>query len=314
MIRYLAGRLGQAILVLWAAYSLSFILLQFLPADAILIKFQSPDLGLSAAQIQDIRAAYGDNTPVWQQYLTTLGNMLRGDFGYSVEAGVSVSQLISTNLPPTLRLAALGFISAIVLAVIIAAASTLTPLRWLRSLFANLPALFIAVPTFWLGIALIQLFSFHWRLIPVINPGFWQGLVLPVATLAVPISAPLAQLLMRSIDQVLTQPYVAVARAKGGSHAGVLWRHVARNALLPVLTVAGLLLGELIAGALVTETVFGLNGLGQLTQRAVNNQDGAVLQAVVMISALSFVVINLLVDLIYPLLDPRLKSIRGVTA
>ncbi|WP_300004899.1 ABC transporter permease [uncultured Cedecea sp.] len=314
MIRYLAGRLSQAILVLWAAYSLSFILLQFLPADAILIKFQSPDLGLSAAQIQEIRAAYGDNTPVWQQYLTTLGNMLRGDFGYSVEAGVSVSQLISTNLPPTLRLAALGFITAIVLAVIIAAASTLTPLRWLRSLFANLPALFIAVPTFWLGIALIQLFSFHWRLIPVINPGFWQGLVLPVATLAVPISAPLAQLLMRSIDQVLTQPYIAVARAKGGSHAGVLWRHVARNALLPVLTVAGLLLGELIAGALVTETVFGLNGLGQLTQRAVNNQDAAVLQAVVMISALSFVVINLLVDLIYPLLDPRLKSIRGVTA
>lgn len=312
--RYLAGRLSQAILVLWAAYSLSFILLQFLPADAILIKFQSPDLGLSAAQIQEIRTAYGENTPVWQQYLTTLGNMLRGDFGYSVEAGVSVSQLIGTNLPPTLRLAALGFIAAIILAVIIAAASTLTPLRWLRSAFANLPALFIAVPTFWLGIALIQLFSFHWRLVPVINPGFWQGLVLPVATLAVPISAPLAQLLMRSIDQVLTQPYVAVARAKGGSHAGVLWRHVARNALLPVLTVAGLLLGELIAGALVTETVFGLNGLGQLTQRAVNNQDAAVLQAVVMISALSFVVINLLVDLIYPLLDPRLKSIRGVTA
>jgi len=314
MTRYLAGRIGQAILVLWAAYSLSFILLQLLPADAILIKFQNPDLGLSAAQIQEIRVAYGENSPLWQQYLTTLGNMLRGDFGYSVEAGVSVSQLISTNLPPTLRLAGLGFISAIVLAVIIAAASTLAPLRWLRTLFANLPALFIAIPTFWLGIALIQLFSFHWRLIPVINPGFWQGLILPVATLAVPISAPLAQLLMRSIDQVLTQPYIAVARAKGGSHTGVLWRHVARNALLPVLTVAGLLLGELIAGALVTETVFGLNGLGQITQRAVNNQDGAVLQAVVMISALSFVVINLLVDLIYPLLDPRIKSIRGVTA
>jgi len=314
MTRYLVGRLGQALLVLWAAYSVSFILLQLLPGDAILIKFQNPDLGLSAAQIEDIRAAYGEDTPLWQQYLTTLGNMLRGEFGYSVQAGVSVSQLIAANLPPTLRLAGLGFVSAIVLAVAIAAASTLTPLRGLRTLFANLPALFIAVPTFWLGIALIQLFSFHWRLIPVINPGFWQGLILPVATLAVPISAPLAQLLMRNIDQVLTQPYVAVARAKGGSRAGVLWRHVARNALLPVLTVAGLLLGELIAGALITETVFGLNGLGQLTQQAVNNQDVAVLQAVVMISALSFVLINLLVDLIYPLLDPRLQSIRGVTA
>lgn len=314
MTRYLAGRAAQALLVLWAAYSVSFILLQLLPGDAILIKFQNPDLGLSAAQIQEMRVIYGESTPLWQQYLTTLGHMLRGDFGYSIEASVSVSQLIAANLPSTLRLAGLGFAAAIILAVGISAASTLAPLRWLRTLFANLPALFIAVPTFWLGIALIQLFSFHWRLIPVINPGFWQGLILPVATLAVPISAPLAQLLMRNIDQVLTQPYVAVARAKGGSRAGVLWRHVARNALLPVLTVAGLLLGELIAGALITETVFGLNGLGQLTQRAVNNQDVAVLQAVVMISALSFVVINLLVDVIYPLLDPRLKSITGVTA
>lgn len=314
MTRYLAGRAARALLVLWAAYSVSFILLQLLPGDAVLIKFQNPDLGLSAEQIQEMRVIYGESTPLWQQYLATPGHMLRGDFGYSIEAGVSVSQLIAANLPSTLRLAGLGFAAAIILAVGISAASTLAPLRWLRTIFANLPALFIAVPTFWLGIALIQLFSFKWRLIPVINPGFWQGLILPVATLAVPISAPLAQLLMRNIDQVLTQPYVAVARAKGGSRAGVLWRHVARNALLPVLTVAGLLLGELIAGALITETVFGLNGLGQLTQRAVNNQDVAVLQAVVMISALSFVVINLLVDMIYPLLDPRLKSIRGVTA
>ncbi|NIG73562.1 ABC transporter permease [Klebsiella sp. Ap-873] len=314
MTRYLAGRVAQALLVLWAAYSVSFILLQLLPGDAVLIKFQNPDLGLSAEQIQEMRVIYGESTPLWQQYLTTLGHMLRGEFGYSIEAGVSVSQLIAANLPSTLRLAGLGFVAAIILAVGISAASTLAPLRGLRTLFANLPALFIAVPTFWLGIALIQLFSFQWRLIPVINPGFWQGLILPVATLAVPISAPLAQLLMRNIDQVLTQPYVAVARAKGGSRAGVLWRHVARNALLPVLTVAGLLLGELIAGALITETVFGLNGLGQLTLRAVNNQDVAVLQAVVMISALSFVVINLLVDVLYPLLDPRLKSIRGVTA
>ena len=142
----------------------------------------------------------------------------------------------------------------------------------------------------------------------MINPGEWVGLILPIITLAVPISAPLAQILIRSIDQVQTQPFVAVARAKGASRSGVLWRHVARNALLPALTIAGLLFGELIAGALITETVFGLNGLGQLTQQAVNNQDVAVLQAIVVISAAAFVGINLLVDLLYPLLDPRLKT------
>ncbi len=238
---------------------------------------------------------------------------MRGDFGFSLQAGVPVSALLAASLPATLRLAALGFTLALVIAVLLAALSTLSYGRALRRAFAALPSLFVAVPTFWLGITLIQLFSFQWRLIPVINPGFWEGLILPVMTLAVPICAPLAQLLIRNIDVVMHQPFVTVARAKGASHRGVLWRHVARNALLPVLTVAGLLLGELIAGALVTETVFGLNGLGQLTRDAVNNQDLAVLQAIVLVAALGFVLINLLVDLLYPLLDPRLSLSRRAT-
>ncbi|EGT5184804.1 ABC transporter permease [Cronobacter sakazakii] len=308
--RYLAARVGQALLVLWASFTVSFVLLQLLPGDAIAIKFQNPELGLNAAQIAQMRTAYGADAPLWQQYLESLGGAVRGDFGFSLQAGVPVSALLAASLPATLRLAALGFTLALVIAVLLAALSTLSYGRALRRAFAALPSLFVAVPTFWLGITLIQLFSFQWRLIPVINPGFWEGLILPVMTLAVPISAPLAQLLIRNIDVVMHQPFVTVARAKGASHRGVLWRHVARNALLPVLTVAGLLLGELIAGALVTETVFGLNGLGQLTRDAVNNQDLAVLQAIVLVAALGFVLINLLVDLLYPLLDPRLSLSR----
>lgn len=312
--RYLTGRIAQAVLVLWASFTVSFILLQLLPGDAIAIKFQNPELGLSAAQIEEMRVAYGAGAPLWQQYVTTLGNVLQGDFGYSVQAGVSVSALLADNLPATLRLAGLGFALALVLAFALAAVSSLHGFRALRRLFASLPSLFIAVPTFWLGIALIQLFSFQLHLVPVINPGFWQGLILPVVTLAVPISAPLAQLLIRNIDTVLHKPFVTVARAKGASHTGVLWRHVTRNAFLPVLTMAGLLLGELVAGALITETVFGLSGLGQLTQQAVNNQDLAVLQAIVLIAALGFVIVNLVVDLLYPLLDPRLSLTAGATS
>lgn len=308
--RYLGARVGQALLVLWASFTVSFVLLQLLPGDAIAIKFQNPELGLNAAQIAQMRTAYGADAPLWRQYLESLGGAVRGDFGFSLQAGVPVSALLAASLPATLRLAALGFTLALVIAVLLAALSTLSYGRALRRAFATLPSLFVAVPTFWLGITLIQLFSFQWRLIPVINPGFWEGLILPVMTLAVPISAPLAQLLIRNIDVVMHQPFVTVARAKGASHRGVLWRHVARNALLPVLTVAGLLLGELIAGALVTETVFGLNGLGQLTRDAVNNQDLAVLQAIVLVAALGFVLINLLVDLLYPLLDPRLSLSR----
>ncbi|ELY6282568.1 ABC transporter permease [Cronobacter sakazakii] len=308
--RYLGARVGQALLVLWASFTVSFVLLQLLPGDALAIKFQNPELGLNAAQIAQMRTAYGADAPLWRQYLESLGGAVRGDFGFSLQAGVPVSALLAASLPATLRLAALGFTLALVIAVLLAALSTLSYGRALRRAFAALPSLFVAVPTFWLGITLIQLFSFQWRLIPVINPGFWEGLILPVMTLAVPISAPLAQLLIRNIDVVMHQPFVTVARAKGASHRGVLWRHVARNALLPVLTVAGLLLGELIAGALVTETVFGLNGLGQLTRDAVNNQDLAVLQAIVLVAALGFVLINLLVDLLYLLLDPRLSLSR----
>lgn len=311
MKRYLAGRIGQAALVLWAAFTLSFILLQVLPGDAILIKFQNPDMGLSPAQIADMRAAYGADVPLWRQYLHTLGSVLHGDLGFSMQAGVPVTALLAANLPATLQLAVLGFAVALLLALIIAFVSNLTGFGWLRSALQMLPSLFVSVPTFWLGIVLIQLFSFRLKLIPIINPGEWQGVILPIATLALPISAPLAQILIRSIDAVQTQPFVAVARAKGASRSGVLWRHVARNAMLPALTIAGMLFGELIAGALITETVFGRSGLGQLTQQAVVNQDVAVLQAIVLISAAAFVIINLLVDLLFPLLDPRLKTQAG---
>ncbi|HHQ6724692.1 peptide ABC transporter permease [Serratia fonticola] len=313
MLKYLSGRTGQALLVLWAAFTLSFILLQVLPGDAILIKFQNPDMGLSPDQIADMRAAYGADVPLWQQYLHTLGNFLRGDLGYSIQNGVPVSALLAANLPATLQLAVLGFTLALLLALVIAFVSNLIGFGWLKSALQSLPALFVSVPTFWLGIVLIQIFSFRLKLVPIINPGEWIGLLLPIATLAIPISAPLAQILIRSIDSVQTQPFVAVARAKGASRSGVLWRHVARNAMLPVLTIAGILFGELIAGALITETVFGRSGLGQLTQQAVVNQDVAVLQAVVMISAAAFVFLNLLVDLLFPLLDPRLKSYAGAT-
>lgn len=303
----IANRIGQALIVLLLAFTASFLLLQALPGDAILIKYQNPEMGLNAEQIAEIRLLYGADAPIWAQYGNTLWNFLQGSFGYSVQAGVPVNTLLAVNLPPTLRLAALGLVAAIVVAFLLAFAATLAPFRWLRNLLATLPALMISVPVFWLGIMLIQIFSFRLRLVPIINPNEFQALILPVLTLALPIAAPLAQILIRSLDEVEAQPFVSVARAKGATRSGVLWRHVLRNALLPVLTIAGLLFGELLAGAVVTETVFGINGLGRITEQAVSNQDTAVLQAIVILAALGFVLINLLVDLVAPLIDPRLN-------
>jgi len=314
MPRYVIGRVAQAVLVLWAAFTVAFVLLQALPGDAIMIKFQSPDMGLGPEQIAQIRASYAADSPVLVQYVKALGNFLSGNLGYSVQDGVPVSDLLATNLPPTLRLTVLGFTLAVLLAGAIAFLSSLLPPARLRAALQALPSLFVSVPTFWLGIVLIQIVSFRLKLVPVINPGEWVGLILPTVTVAVPISAPLAQLLIRGIDEVRTQPFVAVARAKGASQSRVLWRHVAKNAILPTLTMAGIVLGELIANAVVTETVFGLNGIGSLTRDAVASQDVSVLQAIVVLSAVAFVVINLIVDLLYPVLDPRLRTRPGAWA
>jgi peptide/nickel transport system permease protein len=314
MSRYVIGRIGQAVIVLWAAFTASFVLLQALPGDAILIKFLNPELGLGPEQIAEIRASYGADIPLWGQYLHTVSNFLSGDFGYSVQAGVPVGDLLLTSLPPALWLATLGFLLALVVAISLSVASALLPLSWLRSSIQSLPSLFVATPVFWLGILLIQIFSFQLKLVPVINPGPWEGFVLPVLTLAIPISAPLAQVLIRNIDNVMTEPFVAVARAKGASRSWVLWKHVAKNALLPTMTIGGILFGELLAGAVVTEAVFGLNGIGGLTQRSVGHQDIAVLQALVVFSAAAFVLINLVVDLLYPVFDPRLRSREGAVA
>ena len=311
MPRYIVSRVGQALLVLWAAFTMSFVLLQAMPGDAVLIKFQNPDYGLSPEQLADIRAAYATDGSILQQYFRSIGKFLTGDFGFSLKAGVPVGTELATNLPATLWLAGLGFLTAALLATVIAVLSNIAGFDRLRAFVQSLPALLISVPAFWLGIMLIHLFSFRFHLVPVINPGPWQGLILPVLTLSVPIAAPMAQILLRNIDEVLTRPFVSVARAKGASHAWVLWQHVAKNAALPVMTVAGVLFGEILSGAVVTEPVFGLNGIGRLTEESVNSEDVAVLQAIVVISAAAFVAINLVIDLLYPVFDPRLKVALG---
>lgn len=308
--RYAAQRLAQALLVIVVAFTGAFLLLQALPGDAVMIRFENPELGLSPAQIAEIRQSYGADVPLWQQFLHTAGGFLQGDFGYSIQ-GTPVRQLIAEALPTTLALAGAGFAAAVLLALGIAVLAMRARFGWVRSLFAGLPSLFVSVPVFWLGMVLIQVVSFQLGWVRVVRPGPVEGLILPVLTLAAPISAPIAQVLVRTAEDIERQPFIAVVRARGASDWWVLWRNVARNALLPTLTIAGVLLGELIAGAVVTETVFGRAGLGRLTEQAVATQDVAVLQAVVVLSAVVFVLANLAVDVVAPLIDPRLRrSVR----
>ena len=311
--QYVLRRLGGALLVLVLAFTVAYVLLTALPGDAVMARYGNPDLGLTAEQLAEIRAAYGADRPAILQYLDTVVSFLQGDLGFSVQSGAAVSALLAEALPSTLLLAALGLLVAVVLAVAIAFTATHGSLHgtrltaWLRGALRGLPPLMVSLPVFWIGIMLIQVFSFQLGLVPVLNASPAESLILPVATLAIPIAAPLAQVLIRSIDEVSAQPFVAVARARGASTWRLLWRTVARNALLPTLTMAGLLFGELVGGAVVTEAVFGRMGVGQLTAQAVAARDTPVLLAVVVISTVVFVLINLVVDLLYPVLDARLR-------
>lgn len=308
---YVLKRIGQALIVIFIAFTVTFLLMQALPGDGIMARYQNPELGLTPEQIQELRVRYGVDAPIWQQYFTTIGSFLAGDFGNSLQTGAEVSALISTALPQTAGLAATGFGLALVIAVPLAGLATFGPFNWLREALRSLPPLFVSVPVFWVGIMLIQIFSFGLGWVPVIGADGFQALILPALTISIPISAPIAQVLVRSIDEVLERPFVDVVRARGASESWLLWRNVAKNALLPAITIAGVLFGELVAGAVVTEAVFNRAGIGSLTTRAVGERDLPVIQAVVLLSAVGFVLINLIVDLLYPVIDPRLRRGRA---
>lgn len=305
-------RVGQALLVLFVTYTLAFFLLSALPSDGVAARYASPDLGLSLSEIDAIRDQSGTNKPLLVQYFTSLAGFLTGNFGFSVQTGTAVSTMIASALPGTLLLAGIAFAGSVLLAGAIAAVASSERFEALAQAFRALPSLMISLPAFWVGIVLIQLVSFQLGWVPVIDPSPAQSLVLPALTLMVPISAPLAQVLIRSIDDVKHEPFIQAVRARGASEPWIFWRNVLRGAMAPTMTMAGLLFGELVGGAVVTEAVFARKGLGSLTVDAVAYRDTPVLLAVVLISATAYVVINLAVDLLYPVLDPRLR--RKVTS
>lgn len=304
----LIGRIGQAIIVLYLAVTAAYLLLSALPGDAVIARFADPNLGLSPEEVAAIRDSYQADASLFQQYLAALGGYLTGNFGFSVSSGAAVTTLLGAALPSTLQLAAWGILAAGALAVLLTLIVALSPSPVARMLATNFPPVAVSVPAFLVGILLIQWVSFNWHLVPVIGASGWQQLILPVITVALPIGAPLAQVLIRSMHTVNSQPFITVLIAKGASGAWLFWRATLRNAALPAITMAGLLFGELVGGAVITEAVFGRAGIGTLTVDAVQNRDTPVLLAVVIVTVTAYVLINLLVDLLYPVLDPRLRA------
>lgn len=305
---YFARRLGQALLVIWLAYTLVFLAVQLLPSDPVTI-FLSTDAAVDQATIDAMKAQYGYDQPLAVQYLSQLWGLLGGDVGYSLASGQPVAKRIGDVIGSTLALASSAFVLAVVLAVALVAGATLTRSAALRRIITNLPPLFAAVPVFWLGLVLLQVLSIQLGVMSLFPDGSFASLAVPVVVLAVHVCAPIAQVLLKSVTHVYEQPFIDVLRAKGASPAWVFYRHALKNAAGPAMTVAGITVGTLLAGSVITETVFARSGLGSVVLQAVTAQDVPLVQGLVLLTATAFVGVNLVVDLLYPLLDPRiLKS------
>lgn len=315
MARYVAVRLALAVGVLWAAYTVSFVILYLVPGDPVAAMASGGQEGtpVSAEELAALRAQYGFDDPLLGQYGARLWSALQGDFGASVQTGQSVTSAIAAALPNTAQLAGSAFALAVVGGIGLALLATFTQVRWLKQFLLGLPPLGVSPPTFWVGLVLVQWFSFQLGWLPALGEHGWRSLVLPAITLAIPIGAILAQVTASCLQEALAEPYIVTARATGITRRAIHLQHALRNAALPVLTIAGMVVGGLLAGSVVVETVFSRAGVGRLTVTSVGFQDLPVVQGIVVFAAAIFVIANLVVDLLLPLADPRVTVGKAST-
>lgn len=308
---YAAKRLVQAVVVILLAYVFTFVVVSVLPGDPITTVLRDPQNGFTEDEIKTIIAAQGLDRPLPVQLWASLSHFLTGDLGLSMRSSRPVTTLIGEVLPSTLILASAGLVVALLLAVVIAYGTQFLPKRFGQGFLRGFPSLFLSVPNFVIGLVLIHLFGFQLGLFRVIEPNsLWATLFAAIA-LGIPISAQIAEVLIANLDHESGQEYAAVARSRGLGQVRLFVKHLLKPSSLPVVTVIALTIGELLGGSLITETVFGRTGVGSLVQRSVATHDLPVLQAVVSLAAVVFVLVNLIADLIYPLLDPRVKLIGG---
>ena len=257
--------------------------------------------------VEMIREELGLNKPVVRQYIDWVSDIFHGDLGNSIKTGKPVTYEISLRYRNTLRLAGIAIVWGVALGLLIGTWAGTHRSKWQDYAGMTLAIAGQAVPNFWIGLMLIMLFSVKLKWFPVSGSDTWKHMVLPVLTLGTGLSATIARFTRSSIIEAMKGDYTRTARAKGLSESTVIWKHVFRNSMISVVTVVGLQFGHLLGGSVLVEAVFGLSGLGSLMVDSINNRDYFMIQALILIFALNFVVINLLVDLLYAALNPEIS-------
>jgi peptide/nickel transport system permease protein len=331
--RYLLSRLLWMPVVLWAVASLTFLVLRLVPGDPM---GQVATLIVDQGQLDRIRAEWGLNQPLWQQYLTFLASLLRLDLGVSMASGVPITTLLAQKLPPTIELAIFAMIIATLFGVGLGVLSATTRYKSVDLFARGFAVLGLSIPWFWVAILLIYLFAVRLRWFPVGGrigvgvdyatitnfifldqiitgnvPAFLsalQHITLPALAIGLTTAGFVMRLTRSSMLEVMNREYVRAARARGLPERSVLWTHALRNAMLPVITLLGLQFGALLGGAVITELVFSWPGMGRMLLDGILRRDYAVVQGTVIFVAFFYVVANLFVDVFYHILDPRLRG------
>jgi peptide/nickel transport system permease protein len=303
MTTYFTRRLLQSLVVLLGVSFVVFFILH-LTGDPALVLLP-PDA--SPEDVRRFREVMGFNDPFFVQYGRFLAGALRGDFGQSIRHGESAFHLVVERMPATFELAGAALLIALALAIpagIVSAVRRNSLLDYVSTVVALLGQ---SMPTFWLGIMLILLFSVQFHLLPSSGRGTLEHLVLPAVTLGLFTTARITRLTRSGMLEVLGQDYIRTARAKGVSDPPVVWKHALKNAAIPIVTIVGIELGTLLGGSVITETIFAWPGVGRLSVQAIANRDYPVVQAAVFLLATTFVIVNLMVDVVYTYLDPRIR-------
>lgn len=303
--QFFVRRLASAIFVVFGAVTLVFAVLYLLPGDPAALVAGD---GASPATIANIQAELGTNRPVWTQYTDYLWRLAHGNLGTSFATNEPVSARIWAQFPPTLELTASACLIAILLGVTLGVVSAVQQDRWLDRVIQTAVLFLTSMPTFWTGILLILVFSvaLHW--LPAMGSATLPQLILPAVCLGLNATGQLERMVRGSVIDVLQEPFVATLRGKGLQEFPILFRHVLRNALIPVITLLGVMIGQLLSGVVVIETLFARQGLGRLVVDALGVRDIPVLQGVVLFVSVFYVFLNFVIDLSYAWIDRRVRN------
>jgi len=299
-------RLLLSILVLWIVSTAAFAMMHFLPGDPVAVMLQTS--GGSAERIAQLREQLGLNEPVSVQYVKFLGGLVRGDLGRSIFTGRPVMVMILEQFPATLELALASMVVGTTIGIALGLVSALREGSWIDTASMTFAVAGVSMPSFWIGLLLIFLFSLTLGWLPATGQGGLKRLIMPALVLGFGVAATIARLTRSSMVEVMRKEYITTARAKGLKERLVIYRHALKNALIPIITMVGLEIGWLLGGAVVTETVFSRQGIGRLAIQAVLQKDFPLVQGTILFAAMFYMVANLIVDILYMIVDPRIQT------